>query len=79
MNIFKKGNFLKTKKVPDYDYEIMKQARIAMAEGVPFVIQPFVSSDADENNQAAYHNAKILKKFYGISSEEILILTGCRV
>ena len=80
---------LKTFVVPYYDYDLLISIRVAMARGSNFVVvnpddlaDSIVPLDEDESkveqmaNQLHCMNAEVLHKYYGMSAEQVFMLTG---
>jgi hypothetical protein len=62
--------------VPVYDYEYIRQLRIAETLGRPIYIPSVYERPGINPDMAITHNAEILHKYYGMSEEEIFELTG---
>jgi len=72
---------LLTREVPECDYELLKTIRLNLANG----FRTIVEYNKDENGKkfnatdqqtVNVFNAQVLKKFYGLSDNEIIVETG---
>lgn len=73
-----------TKEVPMFDYQLLKMIRISTAKHEEVTIHGDVILDGNGKEikdsgllaKTDYKNAEILHKFYGMSVEEVLSITG---
>lgn len=74
-------NGTKMRLVPECDYKAFKEQRLRAIQGFnTFTESPQLADQIDKTNktnEVTYAIAEILNKFYGVSEEEILQLSGC--
>lgn len=63
------------KTVPYGDYLIVLQIRLMMAQGTNIAVLPLPTNEP-KNSEFHYDNARMLHTYYGLSTQQILELTG---
>ena len=58
--------------VHEIDYLIMREVRFKLSKGQVAI----VSSNVVESNKSGYLNAYVLHFYYGISKDDVLVITG---